>query len=92
MREETEKLSNGKRHYSAFLTADRRFTEESGWYPESGVLVITLWDFHNEKTRVKQISILKELLEAYLAGFIDQFVAKCPFASFMEANHIKLSF
>lgn len=92
MKEETERLSNGRRHHSAFLTADRKFIEESGWYPESGVLVVTLWDFHNEKTRAKQLVILKELLEAYLAGSIERFVAKCAYTSFMEEKHIKLSF
>ena len=92
MKEETERLSNGKRYYSAFLTADRKFTEDSGWYPASGVLMITLWDFHNGKTRAKQLTILKDLLAAYLAGVVDQFVAECVHVNFVAENHIKLSF
>lgn len=91
MKEETERLSNGKKYCSAFLTADRKFTEDSGWYPESGVFVITLWDFHTEKTRAKQLAILKDLLEAYLEGDIEWFVTACAYAHFVARNHVKLS-
>lgn len=92
MKEEAEKSSNGEKCYFAFLTADRKFTKEAGWYPESGVLIITLWDFHNEKTRAKQLVILKDLLEAYLAGIVEQFIAACEHVCFVEKNHIKFSF